>query len=180
MAEVLHAGAWIATAVSTCCVAGSGRRLRVRESVLALGMLLAMSDVVLGWGLLPTVGWAGVLLVAALACATAVPGTRSGCPEDRSGPAMDAMGAVLMAGLLLLMSGDVHASGGGHGSHAASGEAMAWLAFAAGVAFASASAHMSLTMRVPTGIPARACALRRTAPLAMGASVVLMAAVALA
>lgn len=175
MAELLHAGAWIATAVSTCCVAASGRRLRVRESILALTMLLAMSDVVLGWGLLPSVGWAGVLLVAALACAIAVPGTRSGPSADRSARAMDALGAVLMAGLLTLMSGDVHASAPGHGAHAASASVLIWAALAASGLFTAASVHMAVRMRMPSRVAARVLLLRRAAPLAMGASVVLMA-----
>lgn len=175
MAELLHAGAWIATAVSTCCVAGSGRRLRVRESILALTMLLAMSDVVLGSGLLPSVGWAGVLLLAALACVIAVPGTRSGGSVDRSAPAMDALGAVLMAGLLLLMSGDVHASAPGHGAHAASGSALIWAALAVSGLFTAASVHMAVRMPMPSQAATRVRVLRRAAPLAMGASVVLMA-----
>jgi hypothetical protein len=175
MAELLHAGAWIATAVGTCCVAGSGRRLRVRESVLALTMLLAMSDAMLGWGLLPSVGWAGVLLLAALACVIAVPGTRSGPSADRSAPAMDALGAVLMAGLLMLMSGDVHASAPGHGAHAASGSALTGAALAASGLFTTASVHMAVRMPMPSRAAARVRVLRRAAPLAMGASVVLMA-----
>lgn len=175
MGELLHTGAWIATAVSTCCVAGSGRRLRVRESILALTMLMAMSDVVLGWGLLPSVGWAGVLLLAALACVIAVPGTRSADSADRSAPAMDALGAVLMAGLLLLMSGDVHASAPGHGAHAASGTALIWAALAVSGLFTAASVHMAVRMRMPSRVATRARVLRRAAPLAMGASVVLMA-----
>lgn len=181
MAELLHAGAWAATAVSTCCVAASGRRLRVRESVLALAMLLAMSDVVLGWGLILPVGWAATLLAVALASVIASPGARSKSSPDRSTRAMDALGAVLMAGLLVLMSGDAHASAGGHGSHGASGVALTWAALAASGLFATASVHMAVTMRMPQpAVPARVRVLRRTAPLAMGASVVLMAAVTLA
>ena len=176
MGELLHAGAWVATAVSTCCVAASGRRLRVRESVLALTMLLAMSDMALGWPLLSPLGWAGVLLGMALACVIAVPGTRSRPSGDRSAPAMDALGAVLMAGLLLLMSGDAHAPASGHGAHATSGAALIWAALAAGGLFAAASVHMAMKMRMPNPATARVRVLRRAAPLAMGASVLLMAA----
>lgn len=175
MAELLHAGAWVATAVSTCCFAASGRRLRVRESVLALTMLLAMSDVVLGWGLFPSVGWAGVLLVVALACVVVVPGARSGSSADRAVPAMDALGAVLMAGLLMLMSGDVYASATGHGGHGMSGSALIWAALAASGLFAAASVHMAVRMPMPSSAPAHARVLRRVAPVAMGSSVVLMA-----
>jgi hypothetical protein len=184
MAELLHAGAWAATAVSTCCVAASGRRLRARELVLALAMLLAMSDVVLGWNLLAPLGWAGVLLVLALVSVAVAPGTRSGSSADRSASAMDALGAVLMAGLLVLMSGDPGASAGSHGAHGPHGlwtSPITGLALAAGGLFAVASVHMAVSMRMPQPAPpARVRVLRRAAPLAMGASVVLMAAVTLA
>lgn len=181
MAELLHAGAWAATAVSTCCAAASGRRLRVREMVLALAMLVAMSDVVLGWNLLAPLEWAGVLLALALVSVAVAPGTRSGSSADRSASAMDALGAVLMAGLFVLMSGDPAAATGAHGSHGLSASPLIGLALAAGGLFAAASVHMAVSMRMPRPAPpARVRVLRRAAPLAMGASVVLMAAVTLA
>jgi hypothetical protein len=182
MAELLHAGAWAATAVSTCCLAASGRRLRVRESVLAMVMLLAMSDVVFGGGVLAPVGWAALLLVVALVSVTAAPGRRAGAQEDRSGRAMDALGAILMAGLLVLMAGDASAAGGGHGSHGTSaGSGLVWTAVVASGLFAAASVHMAVRMRMPhPATPVRVQLLRRAAPLAMAASVVLMAAVTLA
>lgn len=181
MADLLHAGAWAAAAVSTCCVAASGRRLRVQESVLALAMLLAMSDVVLGWGLLVPVGWAAVLLVVAVMSVIVAPGARSASPAHRTARAMDALGAVLMAGLFVLMSGDPHVSAGGHGSHGLSGSALTWMALVGSGLFAAASVHMAVMMRMPNPeMPARVQVLHRVAPLAMGASVVLMAAVALA
>jgi hypothetical protein len=181
MAELLHAGAWAATAVSTGCVAASGRTLRVRECLLALAMLFAMSDMALGWGLLPPVGWAAALLIVAVISVIAAPGARPTSSADRSTRAMDALGAVLMAGLLALMSGDAHASGGGHGAHEASGAALTLAALAACGLFAAASVLMALTMRMPhPAVSVRVRVLRRTAPLAMGASVVLMTAVVLA
>lgn len=179
MAELLHAGAWAATAVSTCCVAASGRRAGVRDFALALTMLVAMSDVVLGWGLLLPVGWAGVLLAVALA--SVIARRRATPTADRSGPAMDALGAILMAALLAMMSGDPGASTGVHASHGLSSSSLTWAVLAGSGLFAAASVHMAVRMRMPgPAVPVRSRVLRRAAPLAMGVSVVLMAAVTLA
>ncbi|MCC2032496.1 hypothetical protein [Microbacterium allomyrinae] len=176
MAELLHTGALAATALSTCCAAAAGPRARVRELALALIMLAAMADVVGGWGLLAPVWWAALLVVVAMGSAVSR-ARRAVSSADRSARAMDALGAILMAALLLLMSGGT-VSTGAHAGHGVSSSALVWTVVAASVLFAAASVHMGVKTRMPQPpSPARARVLRRIAPLAMGASVLLMAAV---
>lgn len=182
MAELLHVGAFAATAVSTCCVAASGRRLPVRELALAVLMLVAMADVVLGWGLVAAVWWAAALVVSSM-LAVVVPGGRPLASAVRLTRAMDGVGGILMAALLLLMSGAGAGAVGEHAAHSAhdgSSSALIWAVVAASVVFAAASIRMGLTMRMPSPhATPRSRVLRRVAPLAMGLSVLLMAAVVL-
>lgn len=176
MAVLLHAGALAVMVIGTCCVAASGRRLRVREALLALIMLAAMTDVVLAASVLAPVWWAGVLLLAALLSVVAAPGSRAR-PADRRARAMDALGAVLMAGLFAIMSGDTGAAAAdGHHGHGGSSSALLWGFVAASALFAAASAHMGVAMRMPH-VSVAARAMRRAAPISMGVSVLLMAAV---
>ena len=179
MAELLHAGAWAATAVSTCCVTASGRRIRVRELALALVMLVAMSDVVLGWGLLAPVWWAASLVVVSMISVVAARHGRAAPSGDRSALAMDSLGAILMAALLVVMSGGT-SSTAEHAGHSVSSSALMWTILAASGLFTAASVHMAVRMRMPgPAAPVRVLVVRRIAPLAMGTSVLLMAAVIL-
>lgn len=164
MGEVLHVGALVATAAGACCVAADRPAARVRELLIAALMLLAMGDMVLGGGRVPPVFWAAGLLLAALV--SVAPGrTRRGA--DRRMRAFDALGAVLMAALLL--AAHVPASTGlsHHGAGAIPLVALtlagvALYAVGGVVLFVTEHRDRSLIARLP--------------PLAMGASVALMAA----
>ncbi|MDF2579149.1 MAG: hypothetical protein K0S49_728 [Microbacterium sp.] len=176
MAELLHAGALATTVLSTCCAAAAGPRARARELALALIMLVAMADVVVGWGLLAPVWWAALLVIVAMASAISR-ARRAASSVARSARAMDALGGILMAALLLVMSSGT-VSTGEHAAHGVSPSALVWAVVAASVLFAAASVHMGVTMRMPHPVaPVRVRVVRRIAPLAMGASVLLMAAV---
>lgn len=163
MGEVLHAGALVATAAGACCVAADRPASRVRELLIAAVMLLAMGDMVVGGGRVPAVFWAAALLFAAL---VAVAPGRARRTAERRMRAFDALGAVLMAALLL--AAHVPASPGS--SHHGAGALPLVLLTLVGVAayavggvvlFVTAHRDRSLIARLP--------------PLAMGASAVLMA-----
>ncbi|WP_345801642.1 hypothetical protein AAIB33_00665 [Microbacterium sp. AZCO] len=179
MADVLlHAGALGATALSICCLAASRPRVRMQELVLAVAMLLAMTDVVLGLSLVAPVWWAAVILATAM-LSTAGLRDRGSSRAVRSARAMDALGAILMATLLLLMAGPGAAGDDAHAGHGVSSTALACAVVGASAVFAAASVHMAVTMRMPRAAASfPVYVLRRAAPLAMGASVLLMAAVA--
>lgn len=176
VSELLHAGALAASVVGTCCVAASGPRTRVWEFVLAVVMLAAMTDVVLGLGLLAPVWWAAVILLTSMLSIIGPHGRRTAPPSVRRAHAMDALGGILMAALLVLMSGGA-VSAGEHAGHGVSSTTIAGAVVAASVLFAGASVHMAVTMRMPRpAAPVRLRVLRRTVPLSMGVSVLLMAA----
>lgn len=163
MGEVLHAGALAATAAGACCVAADRPAARVRELLIAALMLLAMGDMVVGGGRVPAVFWAAALLVAALISVAPGP-TRRGA--ERRMRAFDALGAVLMAALLLA----AHAPASPGSSHHGAGALPLVLLTLVGVAayavggvvlFATTHRERPLVVRLP--------------PLAMGTSAVLMA-----
>ncbi|MXS76241.1 hypothetical protein CSIV_07045 [Microbacterium sp. CSI-V] len=164
MGEVLHVGALVTTAAGACCVAADRPAARVRELLIAALMLLAMGDMVLGGGSVPAVFWAAALLLAALV-AVAPGRVRRG--EPRRMRAFDALGAVLMASLLLAAHVPASAGSSHHGAGAMPLVLLTLLgvaAYAVGgvVLFATAHRDRPLVTRLP--------------PLAMGASAVLMAA----
>lgn len=164
MGEVLHVGALVTTAAGACCVAADRPAARVRELLIAALMLLAMGDMVLGGGRVPAVFWAAALLLAALV-AVAPGRTRRG--KDRRMRAFDALGAVLMASLLLAAHVPASPGSSHHGSGAVPLVALTLVgvaAYAVGgvVLFVTAHRDRPLITRLP--------------PLAMGVSAVLMAA----
>lgn len=164
MGEVLHVGALVATAAGACCVAADRPAARVRELLIAALMLLAMGDMIVGGGRVPTVFWAAALLFAALVAVAPGRVRREG---DRRMRAFDALGAVLMASLLLAAHVPASSGSSHHGAGAMPLVILTLVGVAAyavgGVAlFVTAHRDRPLVTRLP--------------PLAMGASAVLMAA----
>lgn len=164
MGEVLHVGALVATAAGACCVAADRPAARVRELFIAVLMLLAMGDMVLGGARVPAVFWAAALLAAALVAVA--PGRARG-GENRRMRAFDALGAVLMAALLLAAHVPASPGSSHHGAGAMPLVALtlvgvALYAIGGVVLFVTAHRDRPLITRLP--------------PLAMGASAVLMAA----
>ncbi|MFS0792778.1 hypothetical protein [Microbacterium sp. 1P10AE] len=164
MGEVLHVGALVTTAAGACCVAADRPAARVRELLIATLMLLAMADMVVGGGRVPAVFWAAALLAAALVAVAPGSARRGG---DRRMRAFDALGAVLMAALLLAAHVPASVGTSHHGSGAMPLVALTLVgvaAYAVGgvVLFVAAHRDRPLVTRLP--------------PLAMGASAVLMAA----
>ena len=164
MGEVLHVGALVATAAGACCVAADRPASRVRELLIAAVMLLAMGDMVVGGARVPVVFWAAVLLLAALVAVAPGSAPRRG---DRRMRAFDALGAVLMAALLLAAHVPASTGSSHHGAGAMPLVAITLVGvvgYAVGgvVLFVTAHRDRPLVTRLP--------------PLAMGASAVLMAA----
>lgn len=180
MSEILHAGALAATALSTCCAAASPRP-RVRDLALALVMLAAMVDIVAGFGLLAPIWWAAALLAVSLVVVID-PRIRAGDDAGRPARAMDALGGVLMAALLVMMSPARDLSpavaSAALDAHAAHGGAtpVALLVVAAALTFGLVAVFMGASMRMPAPNRWRH-RLRRAAPISMGLSVALMAVV---
>lgn len=164
MGEVLHVGALVATAAGACCVAADRPAARVRELLIAALMLFAMGDMVVGGGRVPPVFWAAALLFAAL---VAVAPGRARRGDDRRMRAFDALGAVLMASLLLAAHVPASPGSAHHGAGAMPLVVLTLVgvaSYAVGgvVLFVTAHRDRPLITRLP--------------PLAMGASAVLMAA----
>ncbi len=164
MGEVLHVGALVTTAAGACCVAADRPAARVRELLIAALMLLAMGDMALGGGRVPAVFWAAALVLAALVAVAPGRARREGARRMR---AFDALGAVLMASLLLAAHVPASAGSSHHGTGAMPLVVLTIVgagAYAVGGAVLFATAHRDgpLVSRLP--------------PLAMGASAVLMAA----
>lgn len=164
MGDVLHVGALVTTVAGACCVAADRPAARVRELVIAALMLLAMGDMVIGGGRVPAVFWSAVLLLAALV--VVAPGRARG-RDDRRMRAFDALGAVLMAALLL--AAHVPASAGSS-HHGAGAIPLVLLTLAGVVAYAVGGAALFVTAHRDRPL------VTRLPPLAMGASAVLMAA----
>lgn len=134
MAELLHAGSLAAAGIGACCVALDGPRPRVRELALSVVMVLAMLDVVLGVGLVPTVVWSTLTLALAMALAV----RRRGAAEPEAVARMrvvSGIGAVLMAALMLVMSAGSTSATGHHGMSSA---AVSAALLAASVGYAAA------------------------------------------
>ncbi|MFG6446177.1 hypothetical protein ACFXP7_12765 [Microbacterium sp. P06] len=149
VADLLHAGALGATGLGTCCVALDRPRPRLRELSLSIVMFLAMLDVITGAHLVPVVGWSAV--TTALAMALGARRRRSAEPPAVSGMRVHAaIGAILMAGLMLAMSGGLVVDTGSH--HGASAVSLVLLLVAATGVYAAWSAtrlrHAHLLERV--------------------------------
>lgn len=191
MAEILHAGALAATVLSTCCIA-AGRRPRVRDLLLAVAMLAAMVDVVVGAGIVSPLWWALLLLVLSL-WVIAVPRGRAGLTGAvRATRAMDALGGVMMAALLMLMSAgrtgaEPTTAPVAHAGHGAGAGTVVVLVVLAALVFGVTAVGMGVATR-PHGSTAPRPGARsrtsgrelvaRTASISMGGSVALMALVA--
>ena len=114
MTEILHLWALAPAAVGTCCLPADRRRVRAPELTASALMLIAMLDAATV-GLVATVFWAGMLLLAAMALA----GVRSGRrrhPARRADTMTvhTALGLVVMAALLLTMPAGQPSAPSGH------------------------------------------------------------------
>lgn len=159
MNEALHLWALAPTAVGACCVAADRGRPRVPELAAAALMLLAMADAATGTAVIAPVYWTGLLLAAAMGLAV-LRGSRrvralrpsarasgAGAVSDGVGrghrsaamTAMTAVGAVVMALLVLLMGADPAAAGAGH-HHGIGAGGLAVVAVAMAVAYGAGSA----------------------------------------
>lgn len=187
MGELLHAGALVPATVGACCTLGARRSGRAASMLSALLMLAAMLDVASGARVLPVIGWAGLLIVAALAMSVAARSHRaaSGSPErvgvravhDTSTAGMHGrLGLVVMAALLLAMQVP-SAALGSHavslGHHGGGSAAVTSIALAASVGFALFSALIVWrAARTATPAPGRWIAVAET--VCMGTSMLMM------
>jgi hypothetical protein len=167
MVEALHAFAVAPAALGTCCVAADRGRPRAADLAASAVMTIAMLDAAVV-GLVPTVWWTALLLVAALAHAAWTRARRSA--RGAASAAMIAHGGVglaVMAALLLLMTASPTAAvSGHHGSGSGSGPGVILVLV---VGYAGASAWLAR----------RGTPLTRLQLLMMGASTVLMGLAAL-
>jgi hypothetical protein len=178
--DLLHAGAVVSSAFGVCCVAVQGRRpvarrtavTRAQEFVVALGMLIAMVGVSVGAG--SAVAWSAALVALALG---SLPFGSRAAPAERRMIAYDALGAVIMAALMLVMDAGGSAAGRlaagpvGAGHHGGAPLVLAVVLGSATLVYAGVAAFVVAVSRDLVG------ALR---PLAMGGSVLLMGCGALA
>lgn len=169
IAEVLHGTAIVSTALGACCIAAErrARPARIRDAVMAVGMVAAMVCTAAGWG--SPVLWSAAVVAIAFAV---LPFAERRGADDRLMVAFDALGAVIMAALMLVMSAGV---GGGLSSGTAH-HGTAPLALAGGLAVAviGYTGFAAVLTRRVRGV------LARMRPLAMGGSVLLMGIAALA
>lgn len=139
MTELLHLSALLPAAFGVCCTVGGRRRGRVLvgfEGFAALVMLVAMTDVALGLGLLAPILWVVALVMLALVGAHGPRSRQSLVPEPVEGrsaggstplapPVVEprrnphrtlhtSLGLIVMAGLVALMSAGHAASVSGH------------------------------------------------------------------
>lgn len=166
VAQVLHWGALALAAGGACCVAADVRRRRRRELVAAIVALAAMADVALGVRLVPVVWWATAVIATALIAAA---GRRDAPVHERTMRATDAVGAILMAALMLAMSATGAAAASVH--HGAAMPQLAPLLVAAAAVYAGAAVIVVARMRTR--------ALARIPLVAMNGSVALLAVAAL-
>lgn len=185
----LHTIAWGIGIIAALCAAVPGPRGgRLQGLALSGLMVLAMADVMF-IGMLSATLWAAVLVAAAMVASM---GVRRARPRAvRVMRAVDAVGVVLMAGLLLTMSGTGTATSVlrdvGHHAHAAlspDASLFACLLAIACTAHLVVCARLARGMRHPqacAGAPVRSSQRRwnaratAAAPVAMSASTVVMA-----
>ncbi|ACZ32067.1 conserved hypothetical protein [Xylanimonas cellulosilytica DSM 15894] len=184
----LHAAALLPAGVAAACAArrpaGGGRTVAVATGLI---MVLAMADVALLPGGLPSLVWAAVLLVAGVAAALAGRAVDDACHPLHllhvmclltmgvltAAMASPTAGTALTAGLA---AGHGH-GGHGHGGHGAGGDPLTGLALAGAAAFVGASVLVAARTRRSPG--ARDGTLARAEILAGAGSVALMALAAL-
>lgn len=166
MVTALHLGALGVGAFGACCAVAAPRMLRLRELVLSILMLVAMADAALGIGMLASVFWCALLAAAAVAL---MAGVRRASAVHRAALAHSAVGAIVMA-LLMLAMGSHPAEAGVDGGHAHGGAPASLVvpAVAAGVVYALVSFVA----------PAHARPIARVQQASMGLSTLLMAAAA--
>ncbi|WP_119696312.1 hypothetical protein [Microbacterium halotolerans] len=180
-ADLLHAGALALTGLGACCTAIGRPRPRVWELVLGVLSFLAMGDIVI-WQSVAPVWWCTALIAGSLLSVVAAPGRRSLAGDERGARAMDALGGVVMGMLVLLMTDTSGQAPGAHSGHGVSAGALTTVVAGAAIAYAAACVLMAFrtSQRMPTaGRQATTVRLRRIAPLAMVASMLLMVAVVL-
>lgn len=186
MVEALHLGSMLPAALGACCVAGGSDRRSATAWLGMLTMLAAMTDaMLLPRPLLPAVAWAAVLV--ALAMATAMRarlGYRaSGSPRAAHAPMAvhRALQALLMAGLVIVMTAHRHApsgitaTGAWHDAHAGHVAGSTWFPVvlaAAALAFAWYSLRLA-TRRGATRLDRAEAALGGFAVAAMTAAALL-------
>jgi hypothetical protein len=169
MGLALHLGALGTTVLGGCCLLANRRHAGgVRGVILSLLMVIAMADAAAGAVLLAPIAWSGLLLAAAIA-SLAAPGRRAGVDERRIARAHGAIGAIVMALLLILMTGSALPAGAvevaASGHHAGPASALT----AAGIVGAAGYAAASVLIR-------RARRVDRVQQASMGLSVLLMGA----
>lgn len=173
MGEALHLWALAPATVGACCVAADRGRARVPELAAAALMLLAMADAASGTGLIAPVYWAVLLVVGAMALA-ALRGARRGAGSrgarssgaavvraragvrmphpSRAMTLMTALGLIVMAVLMVAMTGPVGAAASPAAAHAHGGASVAGATGALALAGAIAYAGVSVVAAVRTGI----------------------------
>lgn len=178
-ADWLHAGALALTGVGTCCSAIA--RPRAWELALGILALLAMGDIVV-WQSVAPVWWCTALVAASLLSVMAAPRRRSLASDERGARAMDALGGVVMGVLMLLMTDTGVRTSGAHSGHGVSAGLLTACVAVVTLVYAAACVRMAFR-KAPCGRRAApqavALPLHRIAPVAMAASMLLMAAVLL-
>jgi len=182
MTEILHAWALAPAAIGTCCLTVDRGRARAPEFVAAVLMLVAMADAARAQPLVAPLGWAVLLVVAALAIAVLRRTRRAqrrdadaGARRAAAGPSIamtvqTTLGLVVMAMLLIALIPHTAAASPGH--HGGGGIGIFALAAAAAGAYAAAS--VVLTARAGTWLDRAQFAAMGVSVLAMGLGVALM------
>jgi hypothetical protein len=175
--ELFHMGAIASSAIGACCIVARRPRgrvaMRAGELAMSLLMLAAMIDVSLLHVVVAPVWWSMLITAVALISILGRLRTPRGRPRAMAG--LDAMGAIAMAGLMLVMgvapSADSLSAGGHHAAGPSS--TFPWLLAAAGAIYAGFA--FAVAAREP-----HANTVGRIAPAASGAAVLLMAGAAIA
>ncbi|WP_157831569.1 MULTISPECIES: hypothetical protein [Microbacterium] len=162
----LHLFALAPATIGLCCLAADRRRARAGELATALLMLVAMADAAVT-RLVPVVWWVAMLLAGAIAL-SAAGGRRRGSGRSADAVRMPmglhaAAGMVVMAALMLAMTGGGVADAAHH--HGASAPALAPVGVALAGAYVLGSVRVAVRART---------ALDRGQYAAMAASVGLM------
>jgi hypothetical protein len=143
MAEILHLTALLPAVVSACCTVGAARSRGAWGGISAVVMLAAMLDLA-GGGVLPPLVWSALLIGSAVSGAAAARLARAAGRNPMVAHA--ALGLVVMAGLVVLMTAPGNAGGsfsapGGHALHGSAAGPLAatvWGGTAAYLAFSGA------------------------------------------
>ncbi len=170
MGLALHLGALGTTILGGCCLLANRRHAGgVRGLILTLLMVVAMADAAAGAVLLAPIAWSGLLLAGAVV-SLAAPGRRAGAGERRVARAHEAIGAIVMAFLLILMTVPAAAAEvATSGHHGGPASALTATGIVGAVGYAAASILIRRTRRVD-----------RVQQASMGLSVLLMGAAVVA